>query len=601
MKKILAVIQVSLVMLCSCAKEYDIIVVGGGAGGVSAGLQAARKGADVLLLCEHEWLGGMLTSAGVSAVDGNYNLRGGIFGEFTDSLAARYGGYEALRTGWVSNILFEPHVGAEVFDNMVSGQKGLEVRKRALFSGISRDAKGWTVAYTCGSECRNARCRVVIDATELGDAARAAGIPYSIGMDAREDTGESGAAESANDIIQDLTYVAVLKDYGPDADMTVPEPDGYDPSRYANSCRSSRSSDCPEKGQALWSPEMMISYGALPNGKYMINWPIEGNDWYLNVIDSSYAARERAYLAAKNQTLGFVYYIQTELGMRNLGLADDEFPTEDRLPMMPYNRESRRIKAAALLTIPAAEDPYTFRSPLYRTGIAVGDYAVDHHHFQHPDWQNLPRLLFARIQAFSVPLGCLVPESVDNFIVAEKSIGVSNLMNGTTRLQPVVMEIGQAAGEMAALAVKTLTPVRDIRVRDVQNGLLESGCYIMPYRDLPVSDPDFKAVQRTGASGLLHSEGFFADWQNKCFMRTDDPLLWNELYLEETYGIPYNASDAPVLCSELCRLIGEITGEDIVLSGSDHPLTRKEGMVLLDRYLDPFNSFSVDWQGNFVR
>ena len=44
---------------------------------------------------------GMLTSAGVSAIDGNYRLRGGLFGEFTDSLAA-FGSYDCA--GWQIHI-----------------------------------------------------------------------------------------------------------------------------------------------------------------------------------------------------------------------------------------------------------------------------------------------------------------------------------------------------------------------------------------------------------------------------------------------------------------------------------------------------------------
>ena len=45
-------------------------------------------------------------------------------------------------------------------------------------------------------------------------------------------------------------------------------------------------------------------------------------------------------------------------------------------------------------------------------------------------------------------------KEVEGLIVAEKSISVSNIINGTTRLQPMVMQIGQAAGALAALAVK---------------------------------------------------------------------------------------------------------------------------------------------------
>ena len=47
----------------------DVLVVGGGTGGVSAALAAARHGYRVCLLEETDWLGGQLTAQGVSALD----------------------------------------------------------------------------------------------------------------------------------------------------------------------------------------------------------------------------------------------------------------------------------------------------------------------------------------------------------------------------------------------------------------------------------------------------------------------------------------------------------------------------------------------------
>ena len=88
----------------------------------------------------------------------------------------------------------------------------------------------------------------------------------------------------------------------------------------------------------------MLDYARLPNGKYLLNWPNHGNDTYLNVVELDDPAREQALEAAKARTLRFVYFIQAELGFKNLGLADDEFPTEDRLPFIPYHREGRRLR-----------------------------------------------------------------------------------------------------------------------------------------------------------------------------------------------------------------------------------------------------------------
>ncbi|TRZ79047.1 MAG: FAD-dependent oxidoreductase, partial [Chitinophagaceae bacterium] len=89
----------------------DVLVVGGTASGISAGIQSARMGVNTMVVESTSWLGGMLTSAGVPAFDGNHLLPSGIFGEFRDQLYKVYGGPNKVATGWVSNTLFEPHVG----------------------------------------------------------------------------------------------------------------------------------------------------------------------------------------------------------------------------------------------------------------------------------------------------------------------------------------------------------------------------------------------------------------------------------------------------------------------------------------------------------
>ena len=120
---LLAAVAGQLMSVGSCSKTgyADVLVIGGGASGISAGIQTARMGVPVMVVEETPWVGGMLTAAGVSCVDGNYRLQSGIFGEFADSLSARYGGWDALKTGWVSNINFEPHVGQEVLTAMAEG------------------------------------------------------------------------------------------------------------------------------------------------------------------------------------------------------------------------------------------------------------------------------------------------------------------------------------------------------------------------------------------------------------------------------------------------------------------------------------------------
>ena len=76
-------------------------------------------------------------------------------------------------------------------------------------------------------------------------------------------------------------------------------------------------------------------------------------------------------------------------------------------------------------------------------------------------------------------------------------------MNGTTRLQPVVLQIGQAAGALAALAVKNNQKISDVSVRDVQNAILDAKGYLLPYLDVPCLDVKFASYQRIGSTGIL--------------------------------------------------------------------------------------------------
>lgn len=453
-------------LLCiafSCTKTYDVVVVGGGTGGTAAAIEAARDGARVLLVEESPWLGGMLTSAGVSAIDGNYRLRGGLFGEFTDSLAVRYGSYEALKSGWVSNILFNPAVGADILYNMAT-EAGVEVRLNTRYADV------------------NVRHRIIVDGTELGDVALAAGAPLL--EDSRT--------------LQDMTYVAVVKWY--DHDVTLPEPQDYDPSHYVHCCDT-------------WSAEMMLSYGALPDGHIMLNWPQGGNDIYLDYLNMP---REEVYRQAKNRTLGYLYYLQTQLGYSNLGIADDVFPSEDGLPFYPYYRESRRFAGRDTMTVEAARRPYDF--DLYTRAIAVGDYPVDHHHNQNPRHQELSHLWFGKIPSFSVPLGVIVPVNTEDLLLADKNISVTWEMNGATRLQPVVMGLGQAAGALAAIAVKSSRHPSEVPASEVQTVLLDRGCYLLPFLDLKPGDPGFRELQEAGIRGEVRGIGQNVGWANETWV-----------------------------------------------------------------------------------
>lgn len=480
--------------LTTHARHYQVVVVGGGTSGVCAAVQSARLGAKTLLIDATPWLGGMLTAAGVSATDGCYRLPSGMWGDFQAELARHYGSMKALQTGWVSMIQFEPSVGNAIFQSWVSAEPDITYRPQTTWKHLRRTSRGWQLIIVHNKEEELISADYLIDATELGDVAHAAGLPYHVGLDARSDTDEPWAPVKAQPVVQDMTYVMILKQY--DKPQKIQRPESYDAREFRNCCINSLN-DSNLKTKP-WTAEMMMNYGRLPNGKYMINWPMWGNDYYLNDVDYTPAQRDSAERKAKEKSLRFLYFMQNELGMHNLGFAN-EYPTADGLPFFPYYREGRRFTGRVLFTLNDILTPYNRPAPLYRTAVGVGDYPVDQHHNEHP----VPDLTLPSIPSWGLPLGVFFPRDDDRLILAEKAVSVTNLVNGTSRLQPVVMQIGQIAGTLAAMAVAQKRVPCRLSVRDVQRQLLKTGNYLLPFLDVPRSDALFPVLQRIGVTGHI--------------------------------------------------------------------------------------------------
>ena len=579
---------------CNDSSEFDVVIVGGGAGGTSAAIQSARNGAKTLLIEETNWLGGMLTSAGVSAIDGNYKLPSGFWGEFKDSLVSHYGSLEALKTGWVSNVLFEPKVGNEILKSITQNEKNLKILYSTSTQSVSKH-DGNNFNYQIKTSEGTFFSKILIDGTELGDLLPMLDDDYDVGMDSNEMYDENIAPEIKNDIIQDLTFVMILKNYN--KKVKIDKPEGYDASEFY--CSTSHK-DCPESDKALWSPQQMMNYGKLPNDKIMINWPIYGNDYYSNLIEMSKEEREVVFEKAKNKSLRYLYYIQDELGFDNYSISDDEYETDDNFPLIPYYREARRMKGQVTFSLNYIKNPYDQKHKLYRTGVLVGDYPVDHHHDAHPEKEKLPKLAFYPIPSYSLPFGSLISKKNSNFLVAEKSISVSNLVNGTTRLQPVVLQIGQIAGLIASESIKQNKKPSELNIRHIQSLILENGGYIQPYLDVEKTHPHFKAFQRIGSTGILRGKGINVGWSNQSWFypenEVDLELFLNDLspFIDlSTY--PLNG----LMLKDLKTWIESIINEKIDFKSDylslnltdfnfDRKVNRGELAVIIDYYLNPF-------------
>jgi hypothetical protein len=205
-------------------------------------------------------------------------------------------------------------------------------------------------------------------------------------------------------------------------------------------------------------------------------------------------------------------------------------------------------------------------------------------------------------------MGSLIPRGVEGLLVAEKSISVTNMVNGATRLQPVVLQLGQAAGLMAALCVQQHKQPAQLSVRDVQVELLKANGYIMPFIDVPPADPQFSVIQKIGATGILKGTGIPYMWANQTWFYPEQPISGYELVQGLRLYYPslksyWAASGEMLTVAELIKILKatgfEITEKQVIKDLGDAPLNlphdtgsptlnRRTVAVLLDKYLHPF-------------
>jgi hypothetical protein len=490
----------------------DVLVVGGGAGGTAAAIQAARAGVKTILVSEGPWLGGMLTSAGVAAPDGN-ELRPwqtGLWGAFLAELQQRQP--QGLNHGWVSFFTYDPRVGAAIFADWAHALPNLTWIQGQTPQAVLRQGNRVTgVAF----ESVTITAAITLDGTELGDLLALGEIPYRWGWELQAEWGEPSAPIVQNQLtqtypVQAPTWVVILQDAGPTG--TLPEiaaTPTWNPNLF-------------EPAWAKHGPAAFLGYGGLPEQQFMINWPIHGNDYGEGVhrLIGSPDQRQAFLQEARWHSQNFARYIQLQLG-RRYGLAE-VFPTSAEsglgglkpfggggFALHPYYRESRRLQGCVtvieqdLLPVPEGQVAVLPTDATGQvTGIAVGNYVLDHHY---PSG-DIPLQPKSRIWGgnrtgtpFVIPYLAIVPAQIDGLLACEKNISVSHLANGATRLQPLVLGIGQAAGLAAALCVKRHCQPRDLPVQMLQQALLTDShapAAVIPLYNLPPEHPNWLAWQR---------------------------------------------------------------------------------------------------------
>jgi hypothetical protein len=485
----------------------DVVILGGGMGGVSAAIAASKAGARVCLTDPTRWLGGQMTSQAVSALDENRFIETtGATRSYTDlrrRIRAAYNGMTNPGQCWVSLLCFEPQVGLDAIRQMLP--KAVRVYLRATPVAAARDGdrvRSVTIYEFESRRFTELTGAVFIDATELGDFLPLAGAAFRTGAESRAQTGEPDAPEQANPTsLQSFTYPFILQ-RAPGPPIAKPSTYDRDKAKYTllHEYPENRFLQYGMFDKLAGTPGSFWDYRRLNAAKElaMINWP--GNDVCApDYLSADPLAAAHALQLGKQVALGFAWWIAQEAPP--MTLRTDLLGTGDGLSQYPYIRESRRLESIYVVREQDIADPNSpgVRARDFPDSAGIGLYPIDIHGCQKP--QKLPQT-----KPFQVPFGAILAKNTPNLLAGGKNIGATHLTNGAYRLHPTEWAIGEAAGTLAAESVRRKrTPSEIYRdtaaLRAVQRKLLEGGHPLLWFDDIRPDDPDFFQLQWAALTG----------------------------------------------------------------------------------------------------
>jgi hypothetical protein len=162
-------------------ERYDVVVVGGGSGGIGAAVGAAQTGASVHLIERYPFLGGAATASSVLSYCGFFDQRrelvvAGVGGDLLERLRAG-GAYEEITFKWSGNtvVMIDPEYTKLTFDRMVL-DAGVSVGLHSYLVGADSEGERITaVTASTAGVTRRITAGSFIDASGDGNLALMAG------------------------------------------------------------------------------------------------------------------------------------------------------------------------------------------------------------------------------------------------------------------------------------------------------------------------------------------------------------------------------------------------------------------------------------------
>ena len=419
--------------------EPDVLIVGGGPGGLGAGVMAARQGARTMLVERYGCAGGTAVFGEITPFMcnhvGHLTLDRPVYAEWCRQMQKYRSDADKKREP------FNPDIDENVFNRRISkDEAALAMEDLLLEAGVEllyhhelvdvvmKDGRIEAAVFSSKSGLCAIRAKVYVDSTGDGDLAVLAGAPFEFG--------------NAEGLCQPMTTCFKLS--------------GVDRSRMPErAVINERYLAAVARGDIRCTRENVLFFNYIDEDVIHFNTT--------RVIKKSGVdARElsQAEIEGRRQVREFLRFLRAEIpGFEN-----------SRIHSMAHHigvRESRRILGEVFQTA----DDFT-NCAKYPDGIAKVRYQIDIHN---PSGSGTTLVQMPPDEWYELRYGTLIPKGSRNLLMGCRAISVDHALHSSMRIMPPVCSLGQAAGVAAAVCAKRGCAPVELDGAEVRKLLAEAG------------------------------------------------------------------------------------------------------------------------------
>ena len=426
----------------------DVVVIGGGPGGLGAALMSARCGAETLLVEAYGVPGGMAVVGEVQPfmISGTrqHPLDGPVYGEWKEAMLQYLPEAERRRvasaTDYSNRAINKAAAALAAEDLLLASGVRLLYHHRAVAADVADGRIKEVVCHTRGG-FGVIRAKVFVDCTGDGELAAMAGCPFEMGD-------ENGGC-------QPMTLCFKL------SHVKVPFVTNAGGERFMDPAWKKRLNDlyCQARAQGrVRCPRedlLVFPFQIADEGVVHFNTTrVQGFD------PTDGASFSQAEIEGRRQLRELVKFLQSEApGFENSRLMS--------MGVQIGVRESRRIRGLYRLT----EKDFA-ACARFDDAIARSTYNIDIHS---PNGAGTVLRDIRPGAFYEIPYRCVVPVGCGNLTVGGRPISADAAVHGSLRIMPTAISIGQGAGVGAALAALADSSPAETDGKNVRRKLIGLG------------------------------------------------------------------------------------------------------------------------------